>query len=684
MFTVFQNLLPRALAWRTTVDTTLRRYIQGLAGFASEVRLFIDLVYRDLFPEDTRELPQWEDQFALVTTGTEATRRARLDAAWKAQGGQSPDYIETQLQLAGFDIWIHEWFEDGGPPYVARDPRDYTDELLFGFYQCEGSTPWECFDPGPGEALAPHCDDTLFNDPGYIVNLDLTRRAPPAIPSDPAFWPYFLYFGGETFPDPAYIDADRLDELKEKILQLRPSQQWAVLIVEAIPAMASLLYRFAVDHTTSYEGGTADDLRRIVTAPNIGTLGGATGNSPSFTGTAATFPEGRAAYFSSTQNVGSDLPASTWNALHNATGVVTLALRFRVFDEAALHGLLNTSGNTLTNPGIDIQSLGGFVDVIIGKGAGASQTLTVDTGGSGDAHTIVIVKNGLNVDLYYTDMSTPDSQIVLSAPSAADPSGGGLIIGGHTGVVSNAWIPEVMIYDFAATEEQREAIAEHLEKWQLAPTRAEYIAKMVPDGLAHYFDGVDYFNLAGEWTDTITGGVMVLDGVGSRSGATLDGHAAFTITAPMAFHAAGVLANGTNKAFTIFTYASILTPGAGSLWEFNSSATAIDNHGWPIAAATSRVSRQANGTTQQSSTVALASTARNYTHVFRGANDSANLVRVDALQNAPGLNCNPLASNEFRLLPGASGVTYAFLVMFDRALSEGDLRALEQLIQREL
>lgn len=233
-FRLFQHLLPRALAWRTTIDTTLRRYVAGLSEFAADVRQFVDLVLLDAYPSTTRELPSWEAQFALGSTGTEEARRARLSAAWRAMGGQSPDYLQGIVHAAGFTtVFLHEWWSSG-PPFVALDPRDYTTQPLLGIYQCEGSTPWECFDSGPGEALAAHCDETLANDPGHVTNLDLTRRAPPAVPSDPARWPYFLYFSGEVFPERAPVDATRVDELKELLLRICPTQQWLVLLLDPI------------------------------------------------------------------------------------------------------------------------------------------------------------------------------------------------------------------------------------------------------------------------------------------------------------------------------------------------------------------------------------------------------------------------------------------------------------------
>lgn len=234
MLRLFQHLLPRALAWGTTTHKRLRQFFEGLAAFAAEVVLFVDLVLLDLLPRTTRELGAWEKQFALGSGGSLDDRRAKLAGEWAMQGGQSPDYLESTLHAAGFTtVFVHEWWSSG-PPYVARDPRDHTRPPLLGVYQCEAVSSWECFDPAPGEPLAPHCDETLANDPGYLVNLDLTRRAPPPVPDDPSRWPYFLYLAGAAFPDLAPVPSSRIAELKELILRIAPAQQWIVLLVEAV------------------------------------------------------------------------------------------------------------------------------------------------------------------------------------------------------------------------------------------------------------------------------------------------------------------------------------------------------------------------------------------------------------------------------------------------------------------
>lgn len=234
MFRLFQHLVPRALAWSTTAPTRLRQCLEGLAaGVPTAVRAFVDLVYLDLFPTTTRELAAWERQFALGSGGSDSDRRAKLDGAWRLQGGQSPDYLQRTLHAAGFtNVYVHEWWSSG-PPYVARDPRDFITQPLIGIYQCEPSSQWECFSPEPGQELAPHCDDTLANDPGYFVTLDLTRRSPPPVPDDPSRWPYFVYFSAETFPELASVPASRVAELKELISRIAPAQQWKVMLIFA-------------------------------------------------------------------------------------------------------------------------------------------------------------------------------------------------------------------------------------------------------------------------------------------------------------------------------------------------------------------------------------------------------------------------------------------------------------------
>ncbi len=248
-FRAFQHLLPDSIAWRirfgsapwligdgskigdpglliggTAGGRDIDRFFEGLASSFADSRQFVDLVYLDIFPESTRELDEWEKQFGLIPAAAGADRIANVEAAWQSTGGQSPRYLQDIVQAAGFDVFIHPWWSSTNP-FVVKDPRTHTNEPLLGTVQC-GESLALC---GESSALA---NSILANEPGYIVNLNLTLTAPPGIPSDPATWPFFLYWGGETFPTRASVPANRRGEFERLILQLCPAQQWLVTLID--------------------------------------------------------------------------------------------------------------------------------------------------------------------------------------------------------------------------------------------------------------------------------------------------------------------------------------------------------------------------------------------------------------------------------------------------------------------
>jgi hypothetical protein len=247
-FRIYQHLLPSGAAWRTTIQKTLRSFFDGLAGGPSDARDYIDARFEDAFPATTSltALAAWEAQFGIQPNPDEATRRLNLAAEWAAGGGQSPSYIQGVLQTAGFDVYVHEWWSSG-PPYVSRDPRDYTTRPLVGTWRCSA------FASQPtcsGFATRPRCNRFLNNDPHYLVNKNLTNVAPPPVPNDPARWPYFVYVGDETFPDLANVPASRRSEFERLILKLRPLHNWIVTLIVYVSSDVALTTEDDIDITT--------------------------------------------------------------------------------------------------------------------------------------------------------------------------------------------------------------------------------------------------------------------------------------------------------------------------------------------------------------------------------------------------------------------------------------------------
>jgi len=267
-FRIYQHLLPRAKAWRMVIDKTLRNFFEGLTGLPSDTRDFVDGVWEDMFPQTTRELVAWEQQFHLPNNAqTEQVRRDRLEAAWKALGGQSPGYIQGILQAAGFDVYIHEWWEPGSNPPIARNPNFY----LFGVPHMCGDTDAECGEPDMECGLATDAvgyhlvNKLLFAEYDYIYRcgepfaecgepgmecgenngviftqkpypvpqyVDEVLRAQPEISNGSQYWPNFLYFGGQTFGTTAQVPLSRKDEFEDLCLKICPTQDWLVLLIE--------------------------------------------------------------------------------------------------------------------------------------------------------------------------------------------------------------------------------------------------------------------------------------------------------------------------------------------------------------------------------------------------------------------------------------------------------------------
>ncbi len=291
---VFQHLLPRSPVWALTFNKTLKKFFAGLAAPFDDTdpskspKAFADAVFSDIFPGTTRQLPKWLFQFGLEHGADDAADILQLQAAWQAQGGQDPKYLQDTLQSAGFPLYVHEWWQEGvpaapqpifGDPFVqcgeptallssrrftrfVRDPRLYTNQPLVGTEQLSSFADAALLTPtDPTFADQPQLDSFLVNNVGYLVNDDLSRNAPPAIPDDtknfspyghrggrepkpggvedrdwyPDAWPYFFYLGGANFPDRVAVPASRRAELERLALKLRPTHLWVVMLVDYIP-----------------------------------------------------------------------------------------------------------------------------------------------------------------------------------------------------------------------------------------------------------------------------------------------------------------------------------------------------------------------------------------------------------------------------------------------------------------
>ena len=114
MLDTLRHLLPDSTAWRLVVERTLKKYLRGVATVGSDVVAFVDDVYDDLWPDLTRELDEWMDQFGIDPRrwANDDDMRAYLDFRWGEDRSTSPQALQDKLRAAGFtDAHVYDSFD---------------------------------------------------------------------------------------------------------------------------------------------------------------------------------------------------------------------------------------------------------------------------------------------------------------------------------------------------------------------------------------------------------------------------------------------------------------------------------------------------------------------------------------------------------------------------------------------
>jgi hypothetical protein len=261
LFRTISHLLPRGPAWKLTPSSrggslkgakikSITQFFSAIADSFNPLLDFFGGVWLDMFPAHTTQLTSWESQLGMLPANiTEAQQRARIDGRWKERGGQSPAYLQSVLQAAGFPLYVHDWWEPGTYPPIARNPLvavggDYPqfgdgtqfgdDDLQFGAEAATGyalanklytaRTNW---DHQFGDDLQ-FGDDVQFGENSGVIYERILDR----IPEDPKYWPRLAYVGGETFPEFVFIQSALRDDLENLVLRIFPADVWIVMLVQ--------------------------------------------------------------------------------------------------------------------------------------------------------------------------------------------------------------------------------------------------------------------------------------------------------------------------------------------------------------------------------------------------------------------------------------------------------------------
>jgi uncharacterized protein YmfQ (DUF2313 family) len=240
-----RHLFPKSKQWNLVYKRPFTWLIEGITPSLDAAQDNADGVWSELIPATTSfgtgtGLISWERQWALPSSSdlTEQERRDRLAATWQALGGQSPGYITDTLTAQGFPVFTHEWWVLNAAGYpAARDPRDY---LLpeYGGTDSDGilianiiRTTFPGGQIGAGEPFAQSGEPRALS--GYFAAYE-TELVAYSYVGPESVHPYYLYIGGETFPDVVSIPVERKDEFEALCRKICPAHLWLVLRVEYV------------------------------------------------------------------------------------------------------------------------------------------------------------------------------------------------------------------------------------------------------------------------------------------------------------------------------------------------------------------------------------------------------------------------------------------------------------------
>lgn len=232
----FDRLLPRCRAWGLVIKRFLRDMWEGLTVLPLMIRDHLTSLMMDLWPATTTLLLDWSVQFGR----SKAESRDYLRAQWAATGGQSPGYMQTILQTAGFDVYVHEWWEPGTEPPVARDPiallaADPLARLLVNDtgvasrkyrFQYGDGTQYK----NTAACSGPEIDKVRygrFNGYFFIPEVYPT-------PDEWDLYPDYFYIGAATWPQHADVLATQISELISLIYKLKPTHLRCILLLTAV------------------------------------------------------------------------------------------------------------------------------------------------------------------------------------------------------------------------------------------------------------------------------------------------------------------------------------------------------------------------------------------------------------------------------------------------------------------
>jgi uncharacterized protein YmfQ (DUF2313 family) len=221
-----KQLFPRSKLFSFDKERNFTKFVRGLSKLPDDVNENSGLVYFDLFPETTRELPKWEKQFGVYSESYDTDRRRKiLDGLWKSVGGgQTAEYLQTVLQQISPDIRVVENVPTKNPLQagIIYTSMNKAPEMVNGRRACMNGT---------NKGIRDFTPEVIRNQ--YSEQYD--------IPADASWWEQcFFVCGGVVRRANGTIFYIKTIEIAEKykkdleylILKCKPVQTTALMFVK--------------------------------------------------------------------------------------------------------------------------------------------------------------------------------------------------------------------------------------------------------------------------------------------------------------------------------------------------------------------------------------------------------------------------------------------------------------------
>lgn len=252
-FPTIQKLLPKGRAFRLPFENDLYKFHQAQAKEPERIcDFYIDVRDSGIPPNVPSDaLDDWETFLGLLTNTnlTDAERNERALGKLTAVGGQGPDYIQDQLQAAGFPVFVYENNPiSGARTYItlSGDTGIESNDFLSGDFTDRlnpETVPGDLLANPPiwktekdyigcqsndtnvesGDFLSGEFTETLLIEFEYQIS---------AISATFIFY-WFIAGSGGIF-DTVDLPADRQTDFESLVFQLKPAHTWVIANVNYI------------------------------------------------------------------------------------------------------------------------------------------------------------------------------------------------------------------------------------------------------------------------------------------------------------------------------------------------------------------------------------------------------------------------------------------------------------------